>query len=348
MIMKKILSLIVFLSLYFPTVAQNSFNEENSHTATKPNILKEKSPIGIENLIFKRRANHKIQRVTLPITSITKSEIEEKGRIGLEVLPNIALGNTGKSHNPTFQIRGTANLTDRLVLINGSRTFLNQSQKPEIDEEQLKIIVQERIENNDPKTTVQISEVGNFLDQKFKNLETNSDPTINANWNDYGYVRGQGKSEFEIENLIGYHYQNTSEEEEKYFQYIQVKPINFYASVGFNYFVGKNESNSGFDYKYPGFGVASLNGGVSFNPCLRGGIQAEIGPALELYDGGSSFGFNARIGGFYDLKKPEERIAETLYYGKAQPHWSLVGGFNYYNTASSGFTTLSAGVRYQF
>jgi hypothetical protein len=348
MIMKKILSLIVFLSLYFPTVAQNSFNGENSHTATKSNILKEKSPIGIENLIFKRRANHKIQRVTLPITSITKSEIEEKGRIGLEVLPNIAFGNTGKSHNPTFQIRGTANITEKLVIINGTRTFLNHSQKPEIDEEQLKIIVQEMLENNDPKTTIQISDVGKYLDENFKNVETIFTPTNYVNWDDYGYVKGQEKSEFELENLIGYYYQDAPDEEGKLYQYIQVKPINFYASVGFNYFVGKNESNSGFDYKYPGFGVATLNGGVSFNPCLRGGIQAEIGPALELYDGGSSFGFNARIGGFYDLKNPEEKIAETLYYGKAQPHWSLVGGFNYYNTSSSGYTTLSAGVRYQF
>lgn len=346
--MKKILAFIIFLSFHLTTVAQNSLDEENSLTSNKPTGLVNNLEKVPKTSIFKRKVNHEIQKVTLPITTFTKSEIEEKGKFALELLPNIALGNTGKSHNPTFQVRGIVNLSQTLVLVNGSRAALDYNQKLVLDEEELKILAQEMLKNTDPKTTIQIQDVAMYLDQKFRDGETILTPTTKVNWEDYGFVQGQGKSEFELANLIGYYNQDAPSSDEKLYQYIQVKPINYYASAGFNYFVGKNESNSGFDYKYPGFGVATLNGGISFNPCLRGGIQAEIGPALEIYDGGSSFGFNARFGGFYDLKKPEEKIAETLYYGKAQPHWSVVGGFNYYNTSSSGFTTLSAGVRYQF
>lgn len=86
------------------------------------------------------------------------------------------------------------------------------------------------------------------------------------------------------------------------------KPFGFIADGGINYYFGKEETVSGYPYKYNGFTYIHTYGGVIYNCCKKGNINLTTGPALGLDDGFTTFFWGVNLSGAYYIK---ERISIT-------------------------------------
>ena len=86
------------------------------------------------------------------------------------------------------------------------------------------------------------------------------------------------------------------------------KPFGFIAEGGIDYYFGKDETVSGYSYKYNGFTYIHAYGGAIYNCGKRGNINLTTGPALGLEDGFTSFFLGANLSGAYFINN---KIAVT-------------------------------------
>jgi hypothetical protein len=86
------------------------------------------------------------------------------------------------------------------------------------------------------------------------------------------------------------------------------KPFGFIADAGIDYYLGKEETVSGYPYKYNGFTYIHTYGGIIYNCCKRGNINLTAGPALGLESGFTTFFWGINLSGAYYIN---EKIAIT-------------------------------------
>ena len=88
----------------------------------------------------------------------------------------------------------------------------------------------------------------------------------------------------------------------------QSKPLGFIAEGGVNYYFGKNEIVSGYQYDYNNFTYIHTYGGIIYNFCNRGNLNVTAGPALGIEGGSISFWWGINLGGACYIN---EKIAIT-------------------------------------
>jgi hypothetical protein len=81
------------------------------------------------------------------------------------------------------------------------------------------------------------------------------------------------------------------------------KPFGFIADGGIDYYFGKKETVSGYQYKYNGFTYIHTYGGIIYNCCKRGNINLTTGPALGLEDGFTTFFWGVNLIGAYYINE---------------------------------------------
>lgn len=78
-----------------------------------------------------------------------------------------------------------------------------------------------------------------------------------------------------------------------------VKPFGFIANAGMTYYFGKNETVSGYPYKYPGYIFIHLYGGIIYNPSAKMNFNLTTGPALGIYNGNTRFNTGGKLEAVY-------------------------------------------------
>jgi len=125
----------------------------------------------------------------------------------------------------------------------------------------------------------------------------------------------------------------------------EVNKWNYHVSAKYDHFLGKTEDfGGGNEVKYDGFGIFSANGGINFNPCTGGRVELDAGPSLR-FGGGTDFGFNVRLGGAYDLTKPEKRLAQGIYSGEIKVNYSIIAGASYFRISGGSKLVLGGGIQ---
>ena len=81
------------------------------------------------------------------------------------------------------------------------------------------------------------------------------------------------------------------------------KLIGFTLNSGVDYYFGKKENVSGFNYRYDKYIYLHAYGGAIYNPCTKGNISLTAGPALSLYRSNTQFNFGANLEGSYFFNK---------------------------------------------
>jgi hypothetical protein len=90
------------------------------------------------------------------------------------------------------------------------------------------------------------------------------------------------------------------------------KPVGFTFNLGIDYYFGEKEKYGNNTVKYKGTTYLHAYGGAIYNPCNTGNISLAAGPAVELYDGNSEFGFGINLSGtIYPFKCGNYGINET-------------------------------------
>jgi len=89
---------------------------------------------------------------------------------------------------------------------------------------------------------------------------------------------------------------------------IPVKRIGFIANSGINYYLGKKEMISNYEYKYKNFTYIHAYAGAIYNPWKKGNINLTIGPATGIEDKIVEFWWGANLNGNYYVN---EKIAIT-------------------------------------
>jgi hypothetical protein len=85
-----------------------------------------------------------------------------------------------------------------------------------------------------------------------------------------------------------------------------VKPMNALGvaySIGLDYYFGKKETVSGYDYKYPGYAVIHIYPGLLYNPDKRINMIVSIGPAFSFYNGNTEFEIGGSLSGTYFINE---------------------------------------------
>lgn len=77
------------------------------------------------------------------------------------------------------------------------------------------------------------------------------------------------------------------------------KLIGFTASVGFDYYFGKNVSVAGYDFSYSGYGYLYAFGGIIYHPFKNSNIRLTAGPAAGLYAQNLETGWGIKLDGSY-------------------------------------------------
>ncbi len=86
------------------------------------------------------------------------------------------------------------------------------------------------------------------------------------------------------------------------------KRFGFIADGGIDYYIGRNETISGFLYEYTGFTYIHGYGGIIYNCCKRGNINLTTGPGFGINNGFTDFFWGVYLSGAYYFN---ERIAIT-------------------------------------
>jgi len=87
------------------------------------------------------------------------------------------------------------------------------------------------------------------------------------------------------------------------------KKISFSYNGVFDYFIGKKESTSNYSYKYPGFTVVHLAGGVNYFSHPRFTIGIYGGTGLRIYNGNTRFCIVGKIATRFDAMKKLSLLA---------------------------------------
>ena len=104
------------------------------------------------------------------------------------------------------------------------------------------------------------------------------------------------------------------------------KLIGFIANAGIDYYFGKKETVSGYDFKYGSSVYLHVFGGAIYNPCKDGNITLTTGPTLSLYKSNADLGFGVNLNGSYYFN---DRIAITpgviyMKHNKTNALWAVL------------------------
>jgi hypothetical protein len=86
------------------------------------------------------------------------------------------------------------------------------------------------------------------------------------------------------------------------------KHVSFIINSGINYYFGKEETISSYEYKYRNFTYIYAYAGAIYNPWKKGNIHLTVGPATGIEDGIVEFWWGANLSGSYYVN---EKIAIT-------------------------------------
>ena len=89
---------------------------------------------------------------------------------------------------------------------------------------------------------------------------------------------------------------------------IPAKQFGFILNSGINYYLGKSETISSYEYKYRSFTYIHAYAGAIYNPWKKGNINLAVGPAAGIEDGIVEFWWGANLSGSYYVN---EKIAIT-------------------------------------
>ncbi len=360
--------LVILVMLSFQAFSQQSFVEK-SHLLKieREEFAKINSEARKKILQSERFRNNTLRDIAIPVTSIASEKIARMGNRNLTIGPGVVMGNTSETHGASVQVRVVNRFQPRhdlKKLLDMDVDEYNED-NPDfkgIDPEAFRDIL-DQIRNDailDNGLNIFPEDIAVALDEL---PEDDSDiiPNFDASsgLEDFDYASDVGYADTEITRFVllnDYDVDDYDLEEDLsastdfYWGDLGVsyetQKFNYHASFQYNFFFGKSANFDGSNFTYDNFSILALNGGIDYNPCTRGGLDLEVGPAIELGGGGSSFGFNARIGGYYDLTTPEKRIARNIYTGEPKLNYSLNAGLNYYNFGN-GFDTLVLGVGLQ-
>lgn len=102
------------------------------------------------------------------------------------------------------------------------------------------------------------------------------------------------------------------------------KLIGFTANARADYYFGKKETVSGYDFKYSGYVYLHIFAGAIYNPCKQGNVVLTTGPTLGIYKGNADLGLGVNLNGSYYFN---DRIAITpgviyMKHNKANALWT--------------------------
>lgn len=296
------------------------------------------------------------RETSVPISIIKASEIESLNRNHLDVQALLPLGDVSNTSSVGFRVRGVHTFNKTIIGVDRSNGAVQALPETGITDEMVDQILANLESSSNPKISINAADIQALLLEKYNDSWEAGGENIDSNIQEYinTFASADGGkielSENYLKALAFYLPENSTTEVPQYFTHYELTKFTYSASVQWDFYSGKTEKFSGGgEYKYKGFNIASLNGGVTYHPCTSGGIELNAGPALELYDGGSDIGLNMSFGGYYNLKTVEDQIAEQLLY--KQPSTvsiGISGGFNYYNIGGRGFTSISLGARLGF
>lgn len=343
-----------FLLISFTVSAQQSFVHQSKASQIKKQEYEKKNLEAARN-IFPQSDFRKgrFLESAVPVTLLDRETLQESGNLNISLSPGVVIGGRSETHNPAIQLRGVKRFKNRF----------NQNQIPSyvdvsgLDDlpalafaERIEVIGQDKTKYGSDVTP---GAVAKYLDDMIENTDVfeftektdfepfNYNPTI-------GFTEGALEEKVTFATYENYSTDGADEIRNNYFRSFEVAKINYHVSAQYNYFFGKNAGFDGSNFTYDPFSIFNVNGGIDYNPCTRGGVELDVGPALEFYSGGSSLGFNARLGGYYDLTPPAKRLANSIYTGEAKMNYSLNGGFSYYDIAGGSTLTFGLGIQVNF
>jgi hypothetical protein len=134
-----------------------------------------------------------------------------------------------------------------------------------------------------------------------------------------------------------------------YMPYFSPGKFTWQAEGGYNIFPGKDIGNTGGNYQIDNFSIATINGGVTYQPCFSGELELEAGPALGIFEEGTEFGFNFSLEGYFHLGKAKNEFGHYWKRNKKKTGFSIGANLEYYKLNEwDGFYAIGGGLSVRF
>jgi hypothetical protein len=78
-----------------------------------------------------------------------------------------------------------------------------------------------------------------------------------------------------------------------------VKSLSIAYQLGIAHYIGKKETVSGYNYKYPGYTQLHIYPGLLYNPDKKMNMILSIGPVIGFYNGNTQFNLGSTLSGTY-------------------------------------------------